>query len=278
VAHARSQHPNAVLTPNGRRRMIDCVLGRGWTVAATAQRFQVDAETVRKWRDRFVAEGAAGLWDRSSRPHRSPNKTSPRGRREVIRLRTKRRWGADHVAHEVGPAASTVQSILNAKGLGRLDRSDRASDREPIRRYQRDRPGELVHIDVKKLSGIPAGGGWRIHGRGQAPRSRRSTVGYRYIHSAVDDRTRVAYSQIHDNEQGATAVGFWHRAHAIFAAHGIDVERVLTDNGPCYKSRHWRHPHQTRQGQPPRRAQLAASVRRVRCGPWGRCRRGGVRA
>ena len=240
MSHARSQHPNAVLTPNGRRRMIDCVLRRGWSVVATAERFQVDAKTVRKWRDRFVAEGPAGLRDRSSRPHRSPMKTSPRGRREVIRLRKKRRWGADHIAFEVGLAASTVQNILNNAGLGRLDRGDRATDREPIRRYQRDRPGELVHVDVKKLSGIPDGGGWRVHGRGQAPATKRSTVGYRFIHSAVDDRTRLVYSEILHDEQGVTAAGFWHRAHAFFAAHGITVERVLTDNGACYKSRRWR--------------------------------------
>ena len=240
MSHARSQHPNAVLTPNGRRRMIDCVLRHGWSIAATAERFQIDAKTVRKWRDRFLAEGPVGLFDRSSRPHRSPNKTSPRGRRQVIRLRNRRRWGADHIAFEVGLAASTVQNILNSAGLGRLDRGDRATDCEPVRRYQRDRPGELVHVDVKKLSGIPDGGGWRIHGRGQAPTTKRSTVGYRFIHTAVDDRTRLVYSEVLDDEQGLTAAEFWHRAHSYFAAHHITVERVLTDNGACYKSRRWR--------------------------------------
>ena len=103
------------------------------------------------------------------------------------------------------------------------------------------RPGELVHVDVKKLAGIPDGGGWRIHGRGHAPPTKRSTVGYRFIHTAVDDRTRLAYSEILTNEQGATAAGFWHRAHAWFAAHGIRVERALTDNGSCYRSRAWRN-------------------------------------
>lgn len=240
MTHARTQHPNAVLTPNGRRRMVACVLDKGWTIEATAQRFQIDAKTVRKWRDRFVAEGAAGLRDRSSRPHRSPNETSPRRRREVIRLRKKRRWGADHIAFETGLAASTVQNILRVEGLGRLDVGDRASDREPVRRYQRDRPGELVHVDIKKLSGIPDGGGWRIHGRGHAPRAKRSSVGYRFIHTAVDDRTRLAYSEILDDEQAVTAVAFWHRAQAWFATHGIVVERVLTDNGACYRSRLWR--------------------------------------
>lgn len=182
MTHARTQHPNAVLTPNGRHRMVRCVLEKGWSIEATAERFQIDAKTVRKWRDRFIAEGSFGLRDRSSRPHHSPNKTSPRGRAEVIRLRRKRRWGADHIAFETGLAASTVQNILRAEGLGRLDSGDRATNPEPIRRYQRDRPGELVHVDVKKLAGIPDGGGWRIHGRGNAPGVKRSTVGYRFIH------------------------------------------------------------------------------------------------
>ena len=103
-------------------------------------------------------------------------------------------------------AASTVQAILNREGLGRLDHGDRATDRQPVRRYQQDRPGELVHIDIKKLAGIPDGGGWRIHGRGHAPPMKHSTVGYRFIHTAVDDRTRLAYSEILTNEQAATAV------------------------------------------------------------------------
>jgi transposase InsO family protein len=240
VTHPRSQHPNAVLTPRGRRRMVDCVIEHGWTVEQTAERFQVDAKTVRKWRDRFVAEGPAGLEDRSSRPHRSPNRLPRSCRRQIIRLRTKRRWGADHIAHEVGVAASTVQTLLRREGLGRLDRGDRATDREPVQRYQRDCPGELVHVDVKKLSGIPDGGGWRIHGRGQAPGRKRATIGYRYLHTVIDDRTRLAYSEILDDEQGPTAAGFWHRAHTWFVAHGITIERAITDNGSCYRSFAWR--------------------------------------
>jgi transposase InsO family protein len=241
VAHARTQHPNAVLTPRGRRRMVECVLVRNWTVEATAERFQVDAKTVRKWRNRFLQEGEVGLLDRSSRPRRSPCRTSPARCREVIRLRTSRRWGAGHIAHETGLAASTVQSILHRAGLGRLDRGDRATDREPVRRYERDRPGELVHVDVKKLSGIPDGGGWRIHGRGRAPHKKRATIGYRFLHTAIDDRTRLAYSEVLDDEQGPTAAVFWRRAHAWFAAHGIPIERVITDNGACYRSFAWRN-------------------------------------
>jgi transposase InsO family protein len=240
VSHARSQHPNAVLTPKGRKKMVDCVLERGWTIEATAERFQVDAKTVTKWRNRFLAEGTAGLQDRSCRPHRSPNQTPEAKCRRVIELRKKRRWGADHIAHETDLAASTVQSILRRAGMARLDVGDRATDPEPIHRYERDRPGELVHVDIKKISGIPDGGGWRIHGRGQAPPTKRSTVGYRFLHTAIDDRTRVAYSEILHDEQGITAAGFWARAHCWFADQGITIERVLTDNGPCYKSRAWR--------------------------------------
>ena len=240
MLHAMSQHPNAVLTPNGRRRMVGCVIDRGWTIEQTAERFQVDAKTVRKWRDRYLTEGGDGLLDRSSRPHRSPNRTSSVRRARIVELRRRHRWGADHIAHEVGMAASTVQSVLRAEGLGRLDRNDRATDVQPVRRYQRDRPGELVHVDVKKLSGIPDGGGWRIHGRGNAPTVKRSTVGYRFIHTAVDDRTRIAYSEICNDEQAVTAAAFWHRAHSWFASHGITIERALTDNGSCYRSRLWR--------------------------------------
>lgn len=240
MSHARTQHPNARLTPRHRRNLVACVVERGWTIEATAERFQVDAKTVRKWRDRFLAEGPAGLEDRSSRPHHSPNRTPAATRRRVVALRRRHRWGADHIAHEVGLAASTVQSILRSAGLGRLDRGDRATSCEPVRRYERDRPGELVHVDVKKLAGIPDGGGWRMHGRGNDGHGGHSSVGYRYLHSVIDDRTRVAYSEILDDEQGATAAEFWRRAHAWFAGHGVTIERALTDNGACYRSRIWR--------------------------------------
>jgi len=239
VAHARRQHPNAPLTPEGRRRMVDCVITQGWTIESTADRFQIDAKTVRKWRDRYLAEGEAGLLDRSSRPHSSPNRTPRATRRRVVRMRCKRRWGADHIGHELGLAASTVQAILNAEGLGRLDRGDRATDVEPVRRYQRDRPGELIHVDVKKIAGIPTGGGWKIHGRGNDAHGGHAGIGYRYIHSAIDDRTRLVYSEIHNDEQAVTAVGFWHRAVAFYATAGIVCERVITDNGSCYRSGLW---------------------------------------
>lgn len=239
MAHARRQHPNAPLTPEGRRRMVACVIGQRWTIAATAERFQVDAKTVRKWRDRFLAEGEPGLSDRSSRPSRSPNRTPRSCRRRVIRLRRRRRWGADRIAFEVGLAASTVQRILRAEGLGRLDRGDRATDRGPVRRYQRDQPGELIHVDIKKLAAIPPGGGWRLYGRGNDDHGGHSGAGYRYIHTALDDRTRLVYSEIRNDERALTAAAFWARAAAWFATIGIRCERVITDNGSCYRSGLW---------------------------------------
>ena len=235
MVHARSQHQNAVLTPVGRRRMVAGVLDRGWTIEMAAQRFQVDAKTVRKWRDRFVAEGVAGLLDRSSRPKHSPSRTGIAKRREVLRLRREHRWGAAHIAFETDLAASTVQSILRAAGVGRLDHGDRATAK-PMR-YEHDRPGELVHIDVKKIGAIPPGGGWRMHG--MAKRKRRTAAGYRYIHTAVDDRTRLAYSEICNDERGATAAEFLERAVLWFKLRGVTIERVLTDNGACYRSRAW---------------------------------------
>ena len=220
--------------------MVECVLVKGWSIEQTAERFQVDAKTVRKWVDRYETEGEAGLEDRSSRPHRSPNRTPRHRRRQCIRLRKRHRWGADHIAHETGLAASTVQNILNAAGLGRLDSGDRANQ-EPVQRYVRDRPGELIHVDVKKLAGIPDGGGWWLHGRGKTPARRTQRVGYRYLHSAIDDRTRIVYSEVCDDEKAETAVAFWHRAVNWFAGLGIRIERVLTDNGACYRSRYWIH-------------------------------------
>ena len=136
-------------------------------------------------------------------------------------------------------AASTVQSILRSEGLGRLDTGDRATAKEPIAATNATALCELVHVDVKKISGIPPGGGWKIHGRGNTPDRRRTQAGYRYIHTALDDRTRIAYSEILDDEKGPTAAGFWHRAHTWFAALGITIERALTDNGACYRSRAW---------------------------------------
>jgi transposase InsO family protein len=246
VNNVRTQHPNAPLTPEGRRRMVECVLNHHWTIETTAERFQVDAKTVRKWRDRFVAEGVNGLEDRSSRPLRSPNQARRTCVKKVVRLRTTRRWGPGHIAHEVGVAPSTVQRILAREGLGRLDRGDRAT-RVPVQRYQRDRPGELIHVDVKKLGSIPDGGGWRIHGKPTAPANTkraalthgREHFSYRYIHTALDDRTRLAYSEVLTDELASTAASFWLRAVRWFEERGVRCESVITDNGACYRSGLW---------------------------------------
>lgn len=156
-----------------------------------------------------MAEGDEGLQDRSSRPYRSASRTPGDVPNTVLRLRRERRWGADHIGFEVGLAPSTVQNILNSAGVGRLDRRDRATRREPVRRYQRDLPGELIHVDIKKIAGIPDGGGWRTRGRGyKGEDAKNRRVGYRYIHTAIDDHTRIGYSEILNNEQAVTAAGF----------------------------------------------------------------------
>ncbi|MCY3952841.1 MAG: leucine zipper domain-containing protein [bacterium] len=220
------QHANARLTVRQRREMVSAMLDEGWPVAAAAERFQVSAKTARKWRGRYLAEGDGGLADRSSRPHASPARTPEATRRRVTELRAQRRRGAAWIASRVGLAPSTVQNILNEAGLGRLDRGDRATAK--AQRYVRERPGGLIHVDVKKLPGIPPGGGWRHHGRGNTP-APGAKVGYRYLHSAIDDRSRLVYSEIHDDERGQTAADFWRRAERWFAAWGVRCERVLTD-------------------------------------------------
>ena len=157
----------------------------------------------------------------------------------MCRLRRKRRWGPARIGAEVGLASSTVHRILVAEGLNRLDRGDRASDRRPVQRYQKDRPGELVHVDVKKLGRIPPGGGWRAHGRqmGSTARRKNTRVGYDYIHSMVDDHSRLAYSEILPDEKGATCAGFIERAAEFFRDAGIKrIERVMTDNHWSYRN------------------------------------------
>ena len=155
-----------------------------------------------------------------------------------MELRTKRGLGPARIAGIVKMPASTVHQVLVRHGLNRLDCLDRAT-RVPIRRYEMTRPGELVHVDVKKLGRIPRGGGWRAHGRGHSPSQshKRVTIGYAFVHSAVDAYSRMAYSEVLGDERATTAAGFWTRAVAFFAVRGVVVERVLSDNGPCYRSR-----------------------------------------
>jgi transposase InsO family protein len=202
----------------------------------------VSRATAYKWVRRFRDEGVAGLADRSSRPHRSPTRTDPQVEAAIVALRRDRRLGPARIAGIVGVPASTVHRVLVRHQMPRLAWLDRSTG-QPIRqvpvRYERARPGELVHVDVKKLGRLRAGGGWRVHGRDslQRRRSRYGTrVGYEYVHCAIDDHTRLAYAEIHPDEKADTCAGFLLRAAAWFSRHGIDrIEAVMTDNALAYR-------------------------------------------
>lgn len=252
-------HANAPLSELGRLKLARFHVESGSTIRGTAERFQVSTTTVIRWSRRYRAVLAAGMTptsrdmvDVSSRPHRSPTRTRRRIERRVKHLRTKRRFGPVQIAGRVGIPASTVHRILVREGLNRLDHMDRATGE--VIRYERDRPGDLLHVDVKKFGLIPPGGGWKVNGRAgfqtgrkqieadrRQQRSRRGTgrAGYAFVHSAVDDHSRLAYSEVHDDETKATTVAFWTRAIAFYASHGITVTEVISDNGPAYRSTDW---------------------------------------
>ena len=234
-------HANATLTPTGRLRLARCVVEDGWTPARAAERFNVSVTTARRWAERYRENGKAGMVDRSSRPRTCPHQTPRRRERRVIGLRVSRRWGPARIAYHLGMHPSTVHKILSRYGCVRLAFTDpatgapvRATRRRPTR-YEHDAPGDLVHVDIKKLGRIPDGGGHKFLGRAKG-RKNRSGTGYWYIHNAVDDHSRLAYSELLDDERKETAAAFWHRASAYFADAGITVRRVLTDNGSCYRS------------------------------------------
>jgi transposase InsO family protein len=241
-------HRNAPLTELGRLRLARVIVDQGWPAARAAERFQVSRTTAQRYRD----QGPAAMADRSSRPRRSPRRTPAPVVRKVVHLRWTQRLGPAQIAPQVGLAASTVHAILARCRISRLAQLDRATG-QPIRRYERDHPGSLVHIDIKKLGNIPAGGGHRFLGRaagthnsqadrsrGQLSRHRHPLIGHGFIHAAVDDHSRLAYAEIHPDETRQTAAGFLTRAHAWFASHGVLVQQVLTDNGGCYRSHLWR--------------------------------------
>jgi transposase InsO family protein len=241
-------HANATLTERGRLKLAQCVVDDGWPLRRAAERYQVSVPTAKRWADRYRQLGEAGMVDRSSRPHRSPTRTRPKVERKVLHLRRSKGLGPAGIAGRLGMHASTVHKVLVRHGVPKLAHVDLATGqpirKEKPRRYEHPEPGDLVHVDIKKLGRIPDGGGWRAHGRAAGRRNSRASAntarGYGYIHSAVDDHSRLAYSEILADEQGPTAVAFWQRAQAFFAAHGITVRRVLTDNGSCYRSRIWR--------------------------------------
>jgi transposase InsO family protein len=191
----------------------------------------ISRQCAHKWWRRYCELGAEGLCDRSSRPQTSPSRMSPSTEARIVRRRRLDKKGPHRIAASLGLSPSTVYRVLVRHDCNRLSHLDRQSGAE-IRRYERKRPGELVHVDVKKLGKIPTGGGHRVHGRGVKKRRR---VGFAYIHSAVDDFSRLAYSEVLADETGATSAAFWRRARAWFTAHGVVVERVLTDNALSYR-------------------------------------------
>jgi transposase InsO family protein len=219
-----------------------------------AKMFMVSPKTAAKWANRYRSEGPAGMADRSSRPHHSPTKTPEQLKRQIVRLRWRNRLGPVQIAGQLGVPASTVHAVLTRCRINRLSRIDRVTG-EPIRRYEHDHPGSLIHVDVTKFGNIPDGGGHRFVGRQQGERNRSATVertgaqrnmhrnpvlGRAFVHTVVDDHSRVAYAETCADETAATAIGVLRRAVAWFADRGITVERVLSDNGSAYKSHAWR--------------------------------------
>ena len=232
-------HRNAPLTPQGRLRL--CLrIASGWTVAAAAESMNISRQCAHKWWRRYRDEGTAGLEDRSSRPRSCPHQTPPRVERRIVALRRSRKLGPARLAGIVGIPASTVHRVLVRYGLNRLAWMDRPTG-APVRRIETSHCGELVHIDVKKLARVPPGGGHRKLGRQARTGSvANKGLGYSYIHTAIDAYSRLAYCELAGPENTTNCVAFLDRAHAWFAAHDITIERVLTDNGPGYRSTPWR--------------------------------------
>jgi len=219
--------------------LCELVVDDGWTVAAAAASAGVSVRCARKWVGRYRAAGGAGLVDRSSAPKRVANRTAPERVEAIAKLR-RLRFTAAEIAETLGMALSTVSGILTRIGMGKLGR---LGLEQPIR-YERSRPGELVHIDIKKLARIKGGAGWRVRGGAQHYNStfhdlagrRRRTVGYEYVHVAVDDYSRLAYAEVLPDEKASSAIGFLRRATAFYRRHGVEVERILTDNGSAYRA------------------------------------------
>ena len=236
-------HPNARLTPHGRLLAVERVAA-GYRVADVAAQLGCSRTCVYKWLARYRTQGPRGLFDRSSRPHRVPGRTRPDLERRVCELRRRARRGPEWIAAELGLCQATVGRILRRHRMPYLRDLD-ALTGIPVRRgsatavrYERASPGELIHIDVKKLGRIPDGGGWRMHGRTTEARRHR-LVGFDYVHAAIDDHSRLAYAEIHPDEQGVTCAGFLERAADFFAIWSITrIERVMTDNAFAYRLSH----------------------------------------
>jgi len=241
------------LSETGRLRLARCIVDDGWPLRRAAERFQVAVTTAARWAGRYRELGAAGMVDRSSRPHRCPNQTPTRTERRIIKVRVLRRWGPARIGYLLGIHPSTVHRVLTRYRIAKLRWLDRATGRV-IRRIQTTLCGELVHVDVKKLGKIPAGGGWRMLGRtignrnsradkssGRRSKHRDPLHGHHFLHSAIDAYSRLVYSEILADERKETAAAFWLRANAWFAECGITVQKVLTDNGSRYRSHAFRN-------------------------------------
>ena len=243
-AEVLMSHANARLNINGRLLLVDRVRRQGWAVAHAAKAMGISRQCAHRWLARFDDDGEAGLTDRSSRPRNSPRRTAAEVEAQIVAARTTHRRGQDWLGPELGVPARTVARVLRRHGMpylrvldpmsGEVIRSSKAT----AARYEKEHPGELVHIDVKKIGKIPDGGGWRAHGRAAtgATKIRRGRIGYDYVHSLVDDHSRLAYSEILPDEKGVTSAAFLTRAAAYFAHHGIPrIQRVLSDNAWSYR-------------------------------------------
>ncbi len=223
-------HPRGRLTVFGRSLVVHRVLVEGWRPAVAAQSAGVSRATVYKWLRRYRDEGEAGLHDRTSAPRRRPRALPPRRVQRILRLRLRTGHGPHRLAFALHCPRSTVYGVLRRHGCSRLRDRDRPT--RAVIRYVRERPGELLHVDVKKLGRIPDGGGWRMHGRSEQVRGR--GIGYDYLHVAVDDCSRFAVVAVYPDERGETAAVFLRQAAAVFAAQGVRVERVMTDRALAY--------------------------------------------
>jgi transposase InsO family protein len=225
-----NMHKNARLTPRGRERMVELV-GSGHTPKAVSKAVGVCPRTVHKWVDRYRREGLAGLQDRSSRPRRLRRPTPQAVVEKIERLR-RQRWTGKQIAAAAGVSPATVSRVLRRLGLHKLS----ALEPEPVRRYEREHPGELLHIDIKKLGRI-GGVGHRITGRRTGVVNRHLGIGWEFVHVSIDDASRIAFSQVMQDERKASAVAFLKAAIAYYESLGIKVQRVMTDNGSCYRSK-----------------------------------------
>ena len=244
-------HANAALTPKARLKIARLIVDEHWPVARAAERYDVSWPTAKRWADRYRDAGEAGMGDRSSRPHHQPNKTSEKLKRKIVHLRWKQRLGPVQIGDKVGLPASTVHAVLVRCRLNRLSHIDRVTG-EPIRRYEHPYPGAMLHVDVTKFGNVPHGGGHRFVGRQQGNKNRAATpgkprsatyeplMGKAFVHTVIDDHSRVAYAEIHDDEKAVTAIAVLRNAVAWFNARGVTIERVLSDNGSAYKSHAWR--------------------------------------